>query len=217
MRSDYTVVLQRIEKQVKSWGLPYVSRLAEKRRNPFRILISCILSLRTKDKVTAAASQRLFRVAETPEKLAALKVSCIERIIYPVGFYRNKARVIKEVAQRIVAEYHGKVPSDEAALLSFRGVGRKTVNLVLGLGFGHPAICVDTHVHRISNRLGCVNTASPYRTEEELKKIISRRYWIKLNTLLVSFGQNICLPISPRCSQCSVFKYCARRGVERSR
>jgi endonuclease-3 len=141
----------------------------------------------------------------------------IQRLIYPVGFYRNKSKVILELSRKILEDYSGKVPQSSNELLGLKGVGRKTANLVLGLGFGIPAICVDTHVHRISNRLGWVKTNNPEETELALQKIIPRNKWIELNTLLVTFGQNLCFPVSPFCSKCRVYSLCKRRGVVKSR
>ena len=177
------------------------------------MLVSCILSLRTKDKTTVEASLRLFKAADTPRKMLRLPAPRIEKLIYPVGFYRNKAKVILGASRRITDEFRGRVPATLESLLSLKGVGRKTANLVLGLGFNIPAICVDTHVHRISNRLGWVKTKTPEETEKALEKVIPRSHWIDLNTILVTFGQNLCLPVSPFCSRCPVFKSCKRRGV----
>lgn len=205
-----------IEKQVKSFKIPWVTE-ESKRKDPFRILISCILSLRTKDKTTAEASERLFRLADTPRKIIKLSVNRIQKLIYPVGFYRNKAKTILGISRKIKEEFRGGVPDNLEDLLKFKGVGRKTANLVLGLGYNIPAICVDTHVHRISNRLGWVKTREPHASEEALQKIIPRNYWIKLNTLLVAFGQNICVPISPFCSRCDVYRYCRKIGVNKYR
>ncbi len=205
-----------IEKQVKSFKIPWVT-VESKKKDPYRVLISCILSLRTKDKTTAEASNRLFRVADSPRKMIKLPASQIRKLIYPVGFYRNKSKVILGISRRILEEFRGKVPDNLEDLLKLKGVGRKTANLVLGLGYNIPAICVDTHVHRISNRLGWVKTKEPHATEEALQKIIPRSYWIKLNTVLVAFGQNLCVPISPFCSRCYVNEYCQKIGVTRSR
>lgn len=188
-----------------------------KKGDAYRVLVSCILSLRTKDKTTVEASARLFKVADTPGSMLKLKEARLRRLIYPVGFYRNKSRVILGLSRRLVDEYSGRVPGSLEGLLGLKGVGRKTANLVLGLGFGIPAICVDTHVHRISNRLGWVRTKNPEQTEYALAKIIPRREWIGLNTLLVTFGQNLCFPVSPFCSKCAVFGFCERRGVTKSR
>ena len=205
-----------IKKQIKGYIVPSVTQISRK-RDAYRVLISCILSLRTKDKTTIQASQRLFKVASTPKSMLKLTVAGIKELIYPVGFYRNKSKVILELSRKLLNDYSAKVPDSLVELLSFKGVGRKTANLVLGLGFGIPAICVDTHVHRISNRLGWVKTSTPEQTELLLQKIIPRSQWIKLNTILVTFGQNLCLPVSPFCSRCNVYKLCKRRGVDKSR
>lgn len=205
-----------IDNQVKSFKIPWVTE-ESKTKDPYRVLISCILSLRTKDKTTAEASKRLFSIADTPRKMIKLSAVRIQKLIYPVGFYRNKAKNILGISKRILDEFAGHVPDKLEDLLKLKGVGRKTANLVLGLGYNIPAICVDTHVHRISNRLGWVKTKDPYATEEALQKIIPRESWIKLNTLLVAFGQNLCVPVSPYCSRCNVNKYCPKVDVNRSR
>lgn len=205
-----------IVRQVKGFKIPSVTQVSRK-KNPYQVLISCILSLRTKDKTTIEASGRLFKLASSPAEMVKLSYSRIKGLIYPVGFYRNKARNILEISRRILEDFGGRVPDNPESLLGLRGVGRKTANLVLGLGFNIPAICVDTHVHRISNRLGWVRTVTPEATEEYLNKIIPKEYWIGLNTILVSFGQNICVPVSPFCSRCFVYKFCGRCGVEKSR
>ncbi|MFH1768191.1 MAG: endonuclease III, partial [Candidatus Omnitrophota bacterium] len=190
------------------------TKVSKDKKDPFRILVSCILSLRTKDKVTISAFQRLFGVVKSPEDILKLKRREVEKLIYPVGFYRNKAVILRDISQRLINEYKGRFPKREEDLLSFKGVGRKTANLVLGLAFGIPAICVDTHVHRISNRLGWVKTNRPQETEFALKKIIPQKWWIELNTLFVVFGQNVCLPVSPLCGKCSVSKYCKKVGLK---
>ena len=186
-------------------------------KNPFLILVSCILSLRTKDTVSLPATQRLFQIVTTPEEVLGLPVEKIEQIIYPVGFYRNKAKQLHEISKDLIDRFGGKVPDNEKDLLSLRGVGRKTANLVLGEGFGIPAICVDTHVHRISNRVGLVNAKTPQETEKELKRVLPKKYWIEYNRLLVKWGQNICVPVSPFCSKCAIFRLCDRVGVKKSR
>ncbi len=216
MQKKISTTISLIKKQVRTFALPIVSEVAE-RTDPYLILISCILSLRTQDKTTAQASSRLFEVADTPGKMARLTEKRIEKLIYPVGFYRTKARVIRQASERIIRDFEGSVPRTHEELLSIKGVGRKTANLVLGLGFGIPAVCVDTHVHRISNRLGWVKTRDPRETEEALERLLPRKRWIEINTLLVTFGQNICQPVSPWCSRCQVRPYCRRVGVTRSR
>jgi endonuclease-3 len=189
----------------------------EKSRSPFRLLVSCIISLRTKDEVTAAASNRLFALAPDADSLAALDVEAISGAIYPAGFYNTKARQLSQVGTILRDQRGGEVPADEGALLALPGVGRKTANLVLGLGFGIPAICVDTHVHRISNRLGLVTSATPEGTERALCRVLPRDLWIPINDLLVTFGQNRCHPTSPRCTGCPLDDLCPRFGVTRFR
>lgn len=197
-----------------------VTTLAEEQeasRSPFRLLVACVISLRTKDAVTAAASRRLFALADDPAGLAALDERRIADAIYPAGFYTTKAGQLRRIAEILCDRYGGEVPASEEALLELPGVGRKTANLVLGLGFGIPAICVDTHVHRISNRLGLVAAPTPEKTEKALAKVLPRDLWIDINDLLVTFGQNRCHPVSPRCSDCPLADLCPRIGVERSR
>lgn len=208
--------LNQIRKQISGFVVPSVTVFARS-KDPYLVLISCVLSLRTKDKTTVEASNRLFKIADTPRKMLNIFPREMEKIIYPVGFYRTKAKTIHEINKRLVNNFGGKVPARLEDLLSFKGVGRKTANLVLGLGFGIPAICVDTHVHRISNRLGWVKSDKPEETEAQLAEIIPKKYWIDLNTILVSFGQNICLPVSPFCGKCVVRGVCPRIGVSRSR
>jgi endonuclease-3 len=206
--------LRAMERATADKIVPIVTVVSEK-RSPFLVLVSCLLSLRTKDKTTAGACRRLFPVADTPQKMVRLSKAALEKLIYPVGFYRTKAGRILEISRRLLEEYHGAVPASREELLKLKGVGRKTANLVLGLGFGVPAVCVDTHVHRISNRLGWVRTRTPYDTEEALCRLFPERWWIPLNTILVTFGQNICLPIGPRCAQCAIRASCPRAGVAR--
>ncbi|HOC43964.1 MAG TPA: endonuclease III [Thermoanaerobaculales bacterium] len=186
-------------------------------RSPYALLVSCVISLRTRDQVTAVASRRLLELAPDPGRLAALSERTIAKAIYPAGFYPTKARQLREIGRTIEERHGGAVPADEAALLALPGVGRKTANLVLGLGFGIPAICVDTHVHRISNRLGVVETSSPHATELALRSVLPRALWIPINDLLVTFGQNRCHPVSPRCNGCPLDDLCPRIGVTRHR
>ncbi len=191
--------------------------MAERRRDPFRVLIACLLSLRTKDETTGPAAERLFALADTPGAMLRLAPSSIERAIFPVGFYRTKTRVLLGVCRDLLERFDGRVPDTIDALLTLKGVGRKTANLVVTVGFDKPGICVDVHVHRISNRLGYVRTRTPEETETALRARLPRRHWIGYNDLLVAFGQNVCLPVSPRCSLCPVGALCPRRGVMRSR
>jgi endonuclease-3 len=186
-------------------------------RSPFHLLVSCVISLRTKDEVTHQASRRIFALANTPAELASLDPHQVADAIYPAGFYRTKADRLHRIAVILDDEHHGRVPRDEAALLALPGVGRKTANLVLGLGFGIPAICVDTHVHRISNRLGMVTTANPEASERALQRVLPTEHWIDINDLLVTFGQNRCHPTSPRCTGCPLDDLCDRVGVTRHR
>ena len=195
-----------------------VTEVAEtKKRDPFLVLASCIISLRTKDEVTSEASRRLFAVADTPDRLRHLPVGRIEKAIYPCGFYRNKAATLREVSTQIIDRFHGKVPDRMEDLLSFKGVGRKTANLVLTMGYGRPGICVDIHVHRITNRWGLVKTKTPDQTELALRQILPKRYWIPINDLLVTYGKNLCRPISPHCSRCRMENLCDKVGVTKSR
>ena len=191
--------------------------VAERSKDPYQILVSCLLSLRTKDQVTHQASHRLFQLATTPQQMVRLSREKIRKAIYPVGFYKTKARTVQGVSRDILDRFGGKVPDTLEELLSLKGVGRKTANLVVTLGFHKPGICVDTHVHRISNRLGLVRTKTPEKTEEALRRTLPPQYWIEWNDLLVSFGQNLCKPISPLCSQCPIERYCPRIGVTHHR
>ena len=186
-------------------------------RDPFLVLISCLLSLRTKDAVTSAASNRLFSLAKTPEEMLQLSTADIENAIYPVGFYRRKSVQIREISKTLIEENDSKVPDEIDDLLKLKGVGRKTANIVVTFGFNKPGIAVDTHVHRISNRLGLVLTKTPDQTEFELRRILPEEYWRDFNDLLVVHGQNVCAPISPKCSVCPISRYCGKVGVTRSR
>ena len=186
-------------------------------RDPFRILVSCLLSLRTKDEVTFPATNRLFRRARTPRGMLRLSRKSISEVIYPVGFYRRKAEQIHKICRGLLDRYDGKVPDSIDELVTLPGVGRKTANLVVTLGYAKPGICVDTHVHRITNRLGWVRTSEPNRTEDALRAVLPKRHWIPINDLLVRHGQSLCKPISPICSACPVRPDCPRRGVTRSR
>jgi endonuclease-3 len=197
---------------------PSVTKLAKLYKNdPFKILLSTIISLRTKDEVTIASSKKLFLVADTPEKIVSLSTDEIEKLIFPAGFYKKKALTIKNISQKLIEEYNSRVPESIDELLKFKGVGRKTATLVMIEGFHKNEVCVDTHVHRISNRIGLVNTKSPEETETSLKKIVPEKYWIKLNEILVVYGQKICKPISPLCSTCFINKHCDRINVNKMR
>ncbi len=206
-----------LKRQVGTLQVPFLDNMASADRDPFRVLISCILSLRTKDEVTGAASQRLYALASNARKLADLPVGKIQKAIYPVGFYRNKAATILSVCRTLLDDYGGRVPDEIDELLKLKGVGRKTANLVVTLGFAKPGICVDTHVHRICNRWGYVETKTPEETEFALRAKLPGCYWLVINDLLVTFGQNHCTPVSPRCSTCMIAHLCDRRGVGKSR
>ena len=197
--------------------VPSVTKVANKRRDPFLVLVGCILSLRTKDEVTDVAAERLFQRARNPREILALRVKELERLIYPVGFYRTKARTIQEISKTILEKYNGKVPETMEELLSFKGVGRKTANIVITEGFNKAGIAVDTHVHRISNRLGAVSTRNPNETEDALRKVLPRKHWRIYNMLLVTHGKRTCAPLSPFCSRCPIYAFCERVGVTRSR
>lgn len=215
-KSDLARAFRILRSEARRFSVPYVTTEGE-RHDPYRVLVSCILSLRTKDETTAAASQRLFAVAATPEAMEALTPARVAKLIFPVGFYRVKSRQIIELSRRLLAEHGGRVPDTIDGLLAFKGVGRKTANLVVTLGYGKPGICVDTHVHRITNRLGYVKTKMPSDTETALRARLPRRYWIPINDLLVTYGQNVCHPVSPRCSACKLAGLCDRVGVTVSR
>jgi endonuclease-3 len=202
-----------LRREVPKWDTPIVTLMAETYKSPFRVLISCILSLRTQDSTTAKASHRLFAVADSPQEMLKLTVKAIEKLIYPVGFYKTKAKNILDICRALIDQYDGAVPDEIDELLKLKGVGRKTANLVVTLGYKKPGICVDTHVHRISNRWGYVETKTPEKTEVALRAKLPKQYWIEYNDLLVSFGQHLCRPISPVCSACPVKKYCRRIGV----
>lgn len=186
-------------------------------RNPFLILVSCILSLRTKDSVSLPASKRLFEHAQTPQALLLLPPATIEKLIYPTGFYRQKTKELLKICKILIKNYDEKVPDTYEELIALPGVGPKTANLVLAEGFGIPAICVDTHVHRISNRLGLVTTKTPEQTEAALKVLLPEKHWSEYNKLMVMWGQNICVPISPKCSICPLLPLCPQVGVTKHR
>ena len=212
--NDIHAVVSILKAEVTQWQVPVVGHYAD---SPFTVLISCLLSLRTQDKTTHAASERLFQMARDPQTMAGLPTATIEETIYPVGFYRTKAVNIKEICRILLSEYEGQVPDDLEELLKLPGVGRKTANLVITIGYGKPGICVDTHVHRITNRWGYVSTKTAEKTELALRQKLPRRYWLVINDLLVAYGQNLCKPISPFCSRCRLRQYCAQKGIKHSR
>ncbi|MBI5408445.1 MAG: endonuclease III [Nitrospirae bacterium] len=204
-----------LKKQVEGLDVPWLENMAKQsiQRDPFKVLISFILSLRTQDRTTGIASEKLFKLAPDVKALSRLPVKTIEKTIYPVGFYKTKAQRIKELCSVLIEKHHSKVPDDLDELLKLKGVGRKTANLVITLGYQKPGICVDTHVHRITNRWGYVKTKTPEQTEFALRERLPKKYWLEINGLLVAFGQGICRPISPLCSKCGINRYCEKVGV----
>ena len=219
MRQDQIhAAIRIVRREIRQWREPVVGVVArESNRDPFRILISCLLSLRTKDKTTGEASARLFALAHEPATMLKLSLEKIEQAIYPVGFYRTKAKSIHQICRRLLEVYDGIVPDSIDELVTLSGVGRKTANLVVTVGYQKPGICVDIHVHRISNRWGYVKTKTPDETEEALRRTLPKRYWVTFNDLLVPYGQNLCQPVSPYCSRCKLTELCDRVGVKKSR
>jgi endonuclease III len=214
---DIDRFIERLRHHYRQHKAPIITFIANRGASPFEILVSTILSLRTKDEVTASAASRLLNQAKTPHGLLKLGEDRIKELIYPVGFYPTKAQRLILISSQIIERYEGEVPDSIEELLTLPGVGRKTANLVMTEGFKKPAICVDTHVHRISNRVGYVQTKTPEQTEFSLREKLPKKYWIMYNELLVAFGQTLCKPISPYCSQCPVAGMCMKMGVARSR
>lgn len=209
-KNSSILILAYLRTNTKKFEPPLIDTIiAEFGKKPFLILIACLLSLRSKDRVTIHICRNLFKKAQTPQELLAIEKSELERLIFKIGFYRVKAKVLHEVTSTIHKKFNDQVPKTYDELVSIKGVGPKTANLVLGLAYGIPAICVDVHVHRISNRLGIIKTKTPEQTEQELKKIFEKKNWIEINKLLVMWGQNICAPRSPKCSQCAISFLCA--------
>ncbi|MBU0467305.1 MAG: endonuclease III [Nanoarchaeota archaeon] len=192
-------------------------RRTSKIKNPYKTLISCLLSLRTQDKNTAKASKSLFKIADTPEKISKLPIKKLEKLVYSSGHYKKKSRTIKEVSKILIEKHNSKVPNTKPELLAIKGIGPKTANIVLSFAYGQNVIAVDTHVHRIPNRLGLVKTKTPEQTEPELGKLFPKKYWREINTTFILFGKNICLPISPKCSQCPLNSLCPKVGVGKRR
>jgi endonuclease-3 len=207
----------RIREATRGATDPSVTAIAKKTRSPYRVLVSTVISARTKDEVTAVASKQLFLRVDNPGDMAKLPESEIAKLIYPAGFYKTKARAIRALSKQLVEDFDGEVPETIEELLQFPGVGRKTANLVVTLAFGNPGICVDTHVHRIVNRIGAVRTKNPEETEFALRRVLLKRHWIEINDLLVMYGKEVCTPVSPRCSICVLTALCCRVGVVRSR
>jgi endonuclease-3 len=210
-------IMRALAREIDGLELPAIEKISEaSQEDPFQVLIGTLLSARTQDATTAAASARLFKVAQTPSAMAALTVKRIEGLIYPVSFYRHKARHVKATCRMLVDRFGGRVPETMEDLLELPGVGRKTANLVLILAFKSARnICVDTHVHRISNRLGWVRTKTPDETEQALYRATDARWWPSINLYLVTWGQNVCRPVYPRCGACVIGKFCPRIGVTR--
>ena len=213
MNFPLETVLALLEQEVRGLQVPVVDLIAAQTSDPFKVLVATILSARTKDEVTAAASRRLFERAGTPQELAGLSVAELEQLIYPVGFFRNKARHLSQLPEALATRFQGEVPSSIEELITLPGVGRKTANLVRTVAFSLPAICVDTHVHRIMNIWGYVETTTPLQTEMALRKKLPEQYWLSFNSILVAFGQGICRPVAPHCDACCISEYCPRLGV----
>ena len=203
-----------LRREARKWRVPAVGAVAGR---PFPVLVSTLISLRTKDAVTFPATARLLALAPTARKLAALDARLIEETIYPASFFRVKARTLKSAARDLLDRFGGRVPDDVESLCSIKGVGRKTANLVVTLGWGKPGICVDTHVHRISNIWDYIRAKTPDDSELALRRRLPKKHWMTYNDLLVAFGQNLCVPVSPRCSECPLADLCPRRGVKHSR
>jgi endonuclease III len=212
----YSKVVEQLKNYYKN-DVPALTRIATERNSPFLVLIGCLLSLRTKDETTDVAMERLMKSVSTPHDLIKVPTADLEKIIYPVGFYRNKARLIKEVAQTVIEKYHDQVPDTIEELVTIRGIGRKTANIVVTEGFGKAGIAVDTHVHRISNRMGAVKTRNPDETEQALRQALPPEYWRAYNPLLVTHGRRTCTPLSPFCSRCPISDLCEKVGVTKSR
>lgn len=208
--------LARVEKSLEQRTPPAMVKIGQK-ADPFRILVGCLISARTRDEVTEAACSRLFQRIKTPRSLLKLTARQLEKEIYPVAFYRNKAKALKSLSSDLIERFEGRVPETLEELLTLQGVGRKTANLTLILAFDGMGICVDTHVHRIANRWGYVETDTPEQTEHALREKLPKKHWQRINELLVGFGQTICKPLSPMCSQCPVDKHCPRIGVDKHR
>ena len=216
MAKNIARIMQILEKDFYKKGKTTLNRMRTK-PDAFKVLIACLLSLRTQDKNTEIVSGRLFAVADTPEQIVKLSTSRLEKLIFSSGHYKKKTRVLKHVSRVLIDEFDSKVPDDKEKLLSIKGIGPKTVNIVLASAFGQVVLPIDTHCHRIPNRLGWVKTKTPEQTEKALEKVLPKKYWNEFNGMFVQFGKEICQPISPWCSKCPIFKYCPKIGVKRSR
>jgi Predicted EndoIII-related endonuclease len=211
---DIDIIYTILKKEFKKHHMPVVDLVQLQTKDPFKVLIATILSARTKDQTTTQAAQRLFSRVNSFSDLRNAPLSTLEKLIYPVGFYATKARMLKKLPDAIDTLFNGTIPDTVEDLIKLPGVGRKTANLVIAIAFNKPAVCVDVHVHRICNRLGYLKTRTPFETEMTLRKILPVRYWTTFNSYFVSFGQNTCTPINPRCSSCPIVKYCNRMGVK---
>jgi endonuclease III len=217
MKTDFDAIYRILNREVRTYRVPVVDLVKVQTDDPFKVLVATILSARTKDEQTVRACRKLFSKVSNAKDLEKLTVKEIEKLIFPVGFFHNKARYLKELPKALDEMYSGRIPQTVDELIKLPGVGRKTANLVVVIAFGKPAVCVDIHVHRIMNRLGYVRTKNPFETEMALRKKLPKKYWITFNSILVAFGQFTCTPVSPFCSRCPVEKYCKKVGVGRSR
>jgi endonuclease III len=211
---DINKIYKILEKQFNSYPTPVVDLIEAQTKDPFKILVTTMLSARTKDQTTSEVAHRLFKIVDKPEDLNNYTVEELEKMVYPVGFFRNKARYLKEFPKVLKEEFNNDVPEEIDDLIKLPGVGRKTANLVRAIAFKKPAICVDVHVHRISNRFGYIKTKTPFETEMILREILPKEYWININSYLVAFGQNHCTPLNPKCSTCTIYNECERVGVK---
>jgi endonuclease-3 len=217
-QKEIGTVMGILKNSVKKFENPIATEIGETTRSPYMVLVSCLLSLRSMDKVTGPVSRKLFEVADTPHKMARLPLRRLQSIIKPVNYYKTKAKRIKEISKRLVERCNGNVPGDFDGLMALKGVGRKTANIVMTYGhFKKGHLPIDTHCHRIPNRLGWIRTKTPEQTEEALKRLLPKRYWRDFNDMFVMWGQNICLPVSPKCSICPIEPYCEKKGVTRHR
>ena len=214
MKTDIDSIYKILNKTVKDYKVPIVDLVEARTKDPFKILVTTILSARTKDEVTARASVSLFKKVSVPKDINKLTIKQIEKLIYPVGFYKNKAKYLKKLPVVLKEKFNNKIPRTIEELIELPGVGRKTANLVMAVAFKIPAICVDVHVNRIMNRFGYIRTKNPLETEMALRKKLPKKYWLKINYIIVAFGQNLCKPINPKCDVCPVYKYCKRVGVK---
>src|SRR6056297_190255 len=213
-RKNISRVMKILSKRYQNTGVTTLNRMREEdKKNPFKILISCLLSLRARDENTEKVSEQLFNIADTPEKISNMKKRELEKLIYSSGHYRKKSETLKHVSKELINRFNGKVPDNREDLISIKGIGPKTANIVLAFAFNKPVIPVDTHVHRIPNRLGWVKTKKPEETEKELMKIIPKKYLRDFNSIFVQFGREICNPLSPKCSECPIERHCPKIGV----